>query len=213
VPNSSSAALPDADSSSKERILSVAIEEFSRKGYAATRVDLIAERAGVNKQLMYYYFGPKARLYDAVVERMVQFFRPRVEAGGSDKGFAEYFDATAPDAYGLQLSVWRRLLAWEGIEHGASADAEIRHEAERVESYRAPLSVVERAIANGELPDGVDARGMTLLMIFTAVLPDALPQITRLITGLESDDPEMRRRLQETMRRLMVPTEPKEISS
>jgi TetR/AcrR family transcriptional regulator len=212
VPNTALAGSPDVDSSSRERILATAADEFGRKGFAAARVDVIAQRAGVNKQLMYYYFGSKAGLYDAVIERMVQTFRPKEDSGASEAGFAEFFDALAPDAYGVHLSAWRRLLAWEGIEYGASGDAQIRHVEERIESYRAPLTVVQRALANGELPAGVDARGMMLLMVFTAVLPDALPQITRLITGLDADDPAMRQRLQDTVRRLMVTTEPKEFS-
>ena len=43
--------------------------EFAEKGFAGARVDVIAARAGVNKQLISYYFGSKQGLYDAVAER------------------------------------------------------------------------------------------------------------------------------------------------
>jgi len=54
-------------SSSKERILAAAREEFASSGFAGARVQRIARRAGVNKQLLYYYFGSKELLYKAVV--------------------------------------------------------------------------------------------------------------------------------------------------
>lgn len=54
-------------SQSRERILAAAREEFGSEGFAGARVQRIARRAGVNKQLLYYYFGSKERLYRAVV--------------------------------------------------------------------------------------------------------------------------------------------------
>jgi AcrR family transcriptional regulator len=49
-------------------ILAAAGEEFSHKGYAGARVDAIAMRAGVNKRMLYHYFGGKDGLYVAVLE-------------------------------------------------------------------------------------------------------------------------------------------------
>lgn len=54
-------------SSSKDRIIAAAREEFASSGFAGARVQRIARRAGVNKQLLYYYFGSKELLYKAVV--------------------------------------------------------------------------------------------------------------------------------------------------
>jgi AcrR family transcriptional regulator len=45
--------------SKKDRILKVALELFSKNGFDATSVDSIAERAEVNKALIYYYFRSK----------------------------------------------------------------------------------------------------------------------------------------------------------
>lgn len=49
-------------------ILEAAIAEFSQRGYAGARVDGIAKRAGVNKRMLYHYFGGKDVLYLAVLE-------------------------------------------------------------------------------------------------------------------------------------------------
>ena len=54
--------LRDAERS-RRQLLAAALDEFAAKGYAATRVQDIAERAGVNKQLVNYYFGGKEGLY------------------------------------------------------------------------------------------------------------------------------------------------------
>lgn len=52
----------------RKKLLTAARLEFARYGFAGARVDEIAERAGVNKQLVYHYFGDKDALYLAVLE-------------------------------------------------------------------------------------------------------------------------------------------------
>jgi len=52
----------------RKKLLTAARLEFARHGLAGARVDEIAERAGVNKQLVYHYFGDKDALYLAVLE-------------------------------------------------------------------------------------------------------------------------------------------------
>jgi AcrR family transcriptional regulator len=52
----------------KARIAAAAQAEFARFGYAGARLQRIADQAGVNKQLVFYYFGSKAGLYTGVME-------------------------------------------------------------------------------------------------------------------------------------------------
>jgi TetR/AcrR family transcriptional regulator len=49
--------------------VAAAREEFSRRGFEGARVDQIARRAGVNKQLLFYYFHSKRGLFGAVLAR------------------------------------------------------------------------------------------------------------------------------------------------
>ncbi len=58
----------DADRS-QLAILASARDEFSQLGLAGARMDSIAARAGLNKRLIYYYFGSKDDLFLAVLER------------------------------------------------------------------------------------------------------------------------------------------------
>jgi AcrR family transcriptional regulator len=59
--------LRDADRS-QGVILAAARDEFAEHGLGGARVDRIAERAGINKKLIYYYFGSKDKLFLAVLE-------------------------------------------------------------------------------------------------------------------------------------------------
>jgi TetR/AcrR family transcriptional regulator len=52
----------------RARILEAATREFSSNGFAGARTEQIAEAAGVNKALIYYYFQGKEALYAAALE-------------------------------------------------------------------------------------------------------------------------------------------------
>ncbi len=52
----------------RARILDAAVRQFSASGLAGARTEQIAEEAGVNKALLYYYFKSKEDLYAAALE-------------------------------------------------------------------------------------------------------------------------------------------------
>ena len=56
------------ESNSRERLLETATELFAEKGYAATSVREIVERAGVSKPVLYYYFKSKEGLFYAILD-------------------------------------------------------------------------------------------------------------------------------------------------
>ena len=60
---------PKLSNSSALRIVAAASEEFSRRGFDGARMDQIARRAAVNKQLLFYYFHSKRGLFTAVLAR------------------------------------------------------------------------------------------------------------------------------------------------
>ena len=59
----------------RKKLLTAARREFANSGLAGARVDEIAARAGVNKQLVYHYFGDKDALYLAVLEWVYEEIR------------------------------------------------------------------------------------------------------------------------------------------
>lgn len=64
----------DADRS-QSTILAAARDEFAEFGLGGARVDRIAERAGLNKRLIYYYFEDKEKLFQAVLEQAYRDIR------------------------------------------------------------------------------------------------------------------------------------------
>lgn len=60
---------PDA---SRERILSAATDVFAAQGLDGARVDEIADRAGINKRMLYHYFGNKDDLFAAVLDQLYE---------------------------------------------------------------------------------------------------------------------------------------------
>ena len=61
----------------RQKLLVAARREFAQAGLAGARVDEIAARAGVNKQLVYHYFGDKDALYLAVLEWVYEEIRAK----------------------------------------------------------------------------------------------------------------------------------------
>jgi TetR/AcrR family transcriptional regulator len=56
----------------RARILNAAIRQFGDNGLAGARTEQIAEAAGVNKALLYYYFHSKEDLYTAAIEAVAE---------------------------------------------------------------------------------------------------------------------------------------------
>jgi len=56
----------------RAKILQAALNEFSERGLPAASTDDIAERCGVNKRMIYYYFGSKEGLYLSALEQVFE---------------------------------------------------------------------------------------------------------------------------------------------
>jgi AcrR family transcriptional regulator len=71
--------LRDADRS-QATILAAARDEFAEHGLGGARMERIAERAGLNKRLIYYYFDDKEALFGAVLEQAYRDIRGAEQA-------------------------------------------------------------------------------------------------------------------------------------
>lgn len=191
-----------AEPDSRERILHAAIREFSRVGNAGARVDAIAREAGVNKQLIYHYFGDKNGLYEAVTtavlsDRPVPIFQSRAE-------FAEHF-ANSCEEMGKR-EVWTRLLMYEALEYnGGALVAEERRKAFVGQIVRG----LEKSQEAGIVDRCFGVRFLLLALTGAMMIPFLLPQLARLLTGISPDEPEFKRQwagtLFELARRLGPP--------
>lgn len=106
-----------------QQIAEAAFEAFAEKGYAATRVEEVAKRAGVSKGLMYLYFKTKEELFKAVIKgvviRRVNTLIDVVES--TDLSSEEFLRGPMADFMkripGSPVAVVIRLLLSEGPRH------------------------------------------------------------------------------------------------
>ncbi|WP_067650877.1 TetR/AcrR family transcriptional regulator [Nocardia harenae] len=174
----------DDQASRKDRILRAAAEEFADKGEAAVRIDEIARRSGVNKQLIYYYFGSKAELYAAVLQMMVENNVAMWEETAKSNlmaGVRRLLAAKDDDDI-----AWSRLLAWEGIEYGGSrGDEKIVLQSRRTKAYSGVTELFRRAQSAGELAPQLDAEMLTVVWSLLNMSQTLLPQVVEMVTGLD----------------------------
>ena len=60
---------PSDDPAIRERMIEVALREFSAHGFRGVSVTAIAKEAGATPAMIHYYFGNKQGLYEAVLQR------------------------------------------------------------------------------------------------------------------------------------------------
>jgi TetR/AcrR family transcriptional regulator len=66
------------DLSTEQLILSAAREVFMEKGMAGSRMQEIADKAGINKAMLHYYFRNKEKLFEAIFNEALRSFFPRI---------------------------------------------------------------------------------------------------------------------------------------
>ena len=75
-----------ADTVRRSRIVAAAQVEFAQYGFAGSRVQRIVDRADVNKQLVFYYFGSKDGLYRSVMgESWAELREMSADRGGETR--------------------------------------------------------------------------------------------------------------------------------
>ncbi len=166
----------------KDKLLEAAIDEFAEVGLSGARVDRIAQRAGANKQLIYYYFTDKNGLFDAAIKRMTSRFG-EVRAGlpvEPEHRPATHFKATIQD----QKLV--RMLQWESLAIGENEAVE---ETSRAAWAKAGVDSLRAEQRDGTVPPELDCAQLFLSMQALAAHPFAFTQMTRFVTGRNASDP------------------------
>jgi len=164
-------------------LVEAARQEFSLKGIAGARVDAIAARAGVNKQLVYHYFGSKDELFREVLR--LRLSTPIPVPADDKPATGERLAAVAQRLVDNPDHV--RLLMWEALESGP--DGPITEESARRSFYEGLIEQVREAQAAGEIDEQLDPAQVVLTRMALTMFPAAFPQLARLVTGLSVDDP------------------------
>jgi TetR/AcrR family transcriptional regulator len=174
----------------KRALLDAALAEFSDKGLAGARVSAIAQRAGVNKQLISYYFGGKDGLYRSLTDRWLE---QEADFARAELPLADVVAAYAAD--GVRQRDLHRLFVRECLEDNAASPG-LGPGSEEVEDLR-------RRQAAGELDAELDPALLLLALQGAASAAIVYPGDVRALTGLEPDSPEFGERYGELLRRVV----------
>jgi AcrR family transcriptional regulator len=138
----------------REAIIAAAMDEFVSRGYAATRLDDVARRAGVAKGTIYLHFKDKEALFEELIRTaivpLVNRIVPPANPGGSVRDMIELFARTfIQEVATTQRADIIRLIVAEGPRFPAIADFYYR---EVVSKGLARLrALIELGIARGEV--------------------------------------------------------------
>jgi TetR/AcrR family transcriptional regulator len=152
----------------KRKLLSAAAREFAAKGLEGARVDVIAARARVNKQLLYHYFKSKDGLFTATLERAYARIREREDSIDvniqSPKEAMERLMGLFVD-YFIEMPDEIAIIADENVHHA-------RHvlKSEKIKKMGTKLvSLVETILTRGQeagmFRKDVDAMRLIILML------------------------------------------------
>jgi TetR/AcrR family transcriptional regulator len=145
-------------------ILEAAEEEFARRGFAATRLEDIAERVGITRAAVIYHYGDKQRLYDAVLAATFKALTDRIEdrvgAAGSD---SERIEAMI-DAW-IESSNERPTLARLFMREAADAFDGFRPEVDALVTplFARIIGIIEAGQRNGAVRQVDPAHLVTIL--------------------------------------------------
>ncbi|RZQ61946.1 TetR family transcriptional regulator [Amycolatopsis suaedae] len=164
-------------------ILDAAAAEFAAHGFAGGRIAAIAARAGVNQQLISYYFDSKEGLYQALSEDWRQRQSQLVPPGTAlDEQIRRYALEVLNNPDGV------RLMAWGGLEYaGPRNDPD---HAPRAERLRGSVDEVRALQEEGRLPADVDPAYLLIMLMAAAMATTTLPHVIEGLCGVDPRSPE-----------------------
>jgi AcrR family transcriptional regulator len=138
----------------RQAIIEAALDEFVARGFAATRLDDVAKRAGVAKGTIYLHFKDKEALFQELIRTALVPLIGRLAApppaGGSVRAALEGFAKTfAQEVVTTRRGDIVRLIVAEGARFPAIADFYYREVVSR--GLAGMRALIELGIASGEI--------------------------------------------------------------
>jgi AcrR family transcriptional regulator len=167
----------------RRRLKEAATAEFAEHGPDGTTMSRIAQRAGINKERLYKYFGDKQALFEAVLSDELERLAASV-ALPAGRGLEEIgeFAGRIFDYHTAHPGLVR-LLLWEGLGDGPVADA-----ANRTAHYKRKAQIYAAAQRDGVLDDGIDPDHLVFLIIALSAWWVAVPQLAGMLTDVGNGD-------------------------
>jgi len=151
----------------RSRILAAATAEFAHHGLGGARVDRIAQRAGANKRMLYYYFGSKEDLFLAALEQAYAHIRSAeheldLEHRDPREALKRLVEFTWN--YYLEHPEFMTLLATENLHKGSHV-----HRSKRVQRLHSPLVDTLRDILRRGEREGLFRRGIDPVQLYISI--------------------------------------------
>lgn len=166
----------------RRRLKEAATAEFAERGRDGTTMTRIAERAGINKERLYSYYGDKDALWQVVLTDSLDRLASAVELAGVGLDDIGDFAGATYDYHAAHPELGR-LLQWEGLTRGPAADV-----ARRTAHYRDKVERFAHAQSRGVLDPGLDPAHLVFTLIALAAWWQTVPQLAEMITGADGDD-------------------------
>jgi AcrR family transcriptional regulator len=166
----------------RRRLKEAATAEFAEHGPDGTTMAAIAERAGINKERLYKYFGDKQSLFETVLTDELDKLAASVAPVPGFEEIGEFAGRTFD--YHAAHPQLVRLLLWEGLAGGPVADA-----ANRTAHYQDKARAYAAAQRAGVLDGDLDPEHLVFMIIGLAAWWAAAPQVARMLTGADDSDP------------------------
>jgi len=171
---------------SYDAILLAAVDEYAAHGRDGVRIERVAERAGVNKSLVYRHFKDRDALFEAALHHVFQqrtaLLKDRPEDPETLMRLWNQRFARDP--------LFVRMLLREALE----SNGPVPHVKERSAYYARQIADVLRMQRQGKLPDSDDPAMLFLALSAWVAFPYVLPQIAKLATGSSPGSPAFQRR-------------------
>jgi AcrR family transcriptional regulator len=117
----------------REKILDAALGLFSERGYHATSIADIADRAGIAKSVIYDHFSSKSNLHKALLETEARALLTHVAASMPDYASASYHEHLHAGVGAFFRYIEERPAAWKLLVRDAPADAELSETHARIQ--------------------------------------------------------------------------------
>ena len=175
----------------RHTVLDAAESLFAERGYQGTSLNDVGSEAGVSRGTPGYFFGSKARLYQAVIDRCFDHVRQAIRSGkeralasGKDAetvlagAVSEYFD------FMIEHPKFVRLMEWEALSGGT-----------RLQQAPPLVEVVSEALEamSAELEVGASHREATAQLLLSIIslcwFPLVHSRTVLLALGLDPTDP------------------------
>jgi TetR/AcrR family transcriptional regulator len=185
-----------------ERILKAAMREFAKHGFAGARVEHILKRADVSPRSLYYHFGSKQGLYDAVRERLREQHFQDFVSGVTDEPLIDRLLANIDLAMTPRWQQWSRMLMWEALDGG---DGTAPYPDGTVPG---DLLAFRAAQERGEIDEEFDPYLLTVAFTAITFWPAMFPRSTQRLTGGMAEErllDERKRLIRALVRRLGSP--------